>query len=125
MAKQQKKADRMIDRPAFKGFVNFSLNEDQKAEVKASQLTLEGLDDMLTDLFKDGYKVFWSWDFKNEVFLAALTNNDISHVNAGKFLNGRGSTPLKAVKQVLWAHHNLFPNHIWPLEVPAGADLDD
>lgn len=125
MARKQEKADRIVDRPAFKGFVNFSLNEDQKAEIKASTLTLAALDEMLTDLFKDGYKVFWSWDFKNQVFVAALTNNDISHVNAGKFLNGRGSTPIKAVKQVLWAHHNLFPNGIWPLDTPAAADLDD
>lgn len=125
MARKQEKADRIVERPAFKGFVNFSLNDDQKAEIKNSQLTIEALDEMLTDLYQDGYKIFHSWDFKNKVFMAALTNNDISHVNAGKFLNGRGSTPMKAVKQVLWAHHNLFPNHIWPLDQPTASDLDD
>lgn len=124
MAKQTKK-DRIVDKPQFKGFVNFSLTDEQKAEIKATKLTMEALESTLEKLFGEGYKIFWSFDFKNDVYMAALTNNDISHVNAGKFLNGRGSTPLKAVKQVLWAHHNLFVNGIWPLDVPTAIDLDD
>lgn len=89
-------------------FVNYSLSAEQKKELKATELTLEYADDIMTKLTEANYKVTFSYDDFGECFAAHIVPKGGQHKNAGFILAGRGSTPLKALKQAAYMHWQIF-----------------
>jgi len=89
-------------------FINYTLSKEQKDELKTTELTLEYADDILTKLTEGNYKVTFSYDDFAECFAAHVVPKGSEHKNAGFILAGRGSTPLKALKQAAYMHWQIF-----------------
>lgn len=89
-------------------FINVPLSKEQKAEIKDWLNSFEEIDDALLKTCEAGYKITIRYDDRNECFAAWLAPIDAGHVNAGFILSGRGSTPLKSLKQAYYIHAHLF-----------------
>jgi hypothetical protein len=89
-------------------FVNWSLSAEEKASCKAWLINLEDLDDALLKLVEGGYKTTLSWDTYRECFTASIVPTEDSDPNKGYILTGKGSTPLKAVKQACYIHWHVM-----------------
>jgi hypothetical protein len=88
-------------------FINFPLSAEQKRDIKAWQPTFEEIDNVLLKLAEADYRITLRWDERSEAFAAWINPTGEDHPNNGLTLSGRGSTPLKALKQALYIH-NLF-----------------
>ena len=62
------------------------------------------MDDLLLKLAQGGYRIAVRFDEKNDAYASWFNPVGEEHPNAGLTLSGRGSTPLKAVKQALYIH---------------------
>ena len=89
-------------------FINYTLSKEQKDELKATELSIEYADDILVKLTEANYKVTFSYDDFAECFAAHVVPKGTEHKNAGFILAGRGSTPLKALKQAAYMHWQIF-----------------
>jgi len=89
-------------------FINYSLSQEQKNELKSTEFSLEYADDILVKLTESNYKVTFSYDDFAECFAAHIVPKGSQHKNAGFILAGRGSTPLKALKQAAYMHWQIF-----------------
>ncbi len=89
-------------------FVNWSLSDEDKAKCKAWLLGGGELDDTLGLLIEDGYKITTSWDTYRSCFTASIVPTKDAKSNQGFILTGKGSTPLKASKQVLYIHYHIM-----------------
>lgn len=117
-------------RPAtrFNGnqFINYELNKAQTAELKAQPNDANKLFASLEGLINDGYKLTVKYDERNECFASFLFAPDDGGANSGFILTGRGSSCVKAVKQLLYKHFVCLPNG-WSefAERPTGMVIDD
>lgn len=89
-------------------FINVPLSAEQKAELRAWLPDFGEIDDALLKTCESGYKITLRFDDRNECFACWLSPVDPGNANTGLILSGRGSTPLKAVKQALYIHNRLF-----------------
>ncbi len=89
-------------------FVNWSLTDDQKKTLKATPFNLADLDNALIGLTQGGYKLTVSFDTYRECYTASLVPQGENNPNKGYILTGKGSTPLKATKQVLYIHYEIM-----------------
>lgn len=85
----------------FKGFVNVGLSKDDKAKIKAIPLTLDDCESWLIKLVEANIKVSLTYDRYNTCYSCSLVPNT-DHYNTGYILTGRGSTPLKALRQAIY-----------------------
>jgi len=85
-------------------FIQYELDKAQQAECKASAITADELFDQILACISDGYKFSVRWDSYGECYGAYMQADSPENPNAGFILTGRGSSPLKAVKQVLYKH---------------------
>ena len=85
-------------------FVNISLPKDVTASIKASAFSIEDFEKSMSSLMTDGYKLSVRWDKFNDCYGAWLIAPDDSE-NKGYILPGRGSTPMRAIKQVVYIHY--------------------
>lgn len=92
--------------PGFKpaNFININLTRDQVDVIKAAEWDIVKCDAMLHALLFDGFKVSVRFDMSNNCFAAWMIPPD-GHKWSGSILAGRGSTPTKAIKQLLYIHH--------------------
>lgn len=88
-------------------FINFPLSAEQKREIKAWSPTFEELDNLLLKMAEEEYRITLRFDERSEAFAAWINPTGEEHPNTGLTLSGRGSTPLKALKQAIYIH-NLF-----------------
>jgi len=88
-------------------FINYPLSAEQKKEIKAWHPDLEEIDDLLLKLCEAGYRITLRYDDRSSAFAAWVNPSGEDNPNNGFTLSGRGSTPLKAIKQALYIH-NLF-----------------
>jgi hypothetical protein len=106
-------------------FINYDLSSEQKKACKSWQLTVDEMDDHLIKLCEAQYKLSVAWDDYNEAFAAFLSTRDTHSYNAGKILTGRGSTPVKAIKQVLYKHLECLGEDWRNYARAKGDELDD
>lgn len=85
-------------------FVNFELDDQQLLENKNHELTLPELSDWLLMLCSDGYGISFRYDDRNECYAAYMSRRDTEHRNSGLMLSARGSSPVKALKQLCYKH---------------------
>jgi len=88
-------------------FINYPLSAEQKKEVKNLKPTFEEMDDELLKLTEAGCRITLRYDERSSAFAAWINPSGEDSPNNGLTLSGRGSTPLKALKQALYIH-NLF-----------------
>lgn len=89
-------------------FVNANLTDPEKVACKAWLPDLGALDDALLKFTQEGYRVSVKFDDYSAAYAAFCTTVDPKSPNGGYILAGRGSTPLKAIKQALYAHYGKF-----------------
>ena len=94
-------------------FIDPGLDADQKALLKAAKFDAQTADDSLSRVMDQDYKITVKWDDKGNAYAAWLIPLTDDHENAGSILAGRGSSPLKAIKQVLYKHHTFFGAGFW------------
>lgn len=107
-------------------FVNWSLNAEQKAACKGWNLSMEDFDSCYAKLIEEGYKVTVSYDNFRGCYTASIVPTKDGRYNQGYILTGKGSTPMKAVKQVLYIHFHVM-NGEWAAysTVKEKEELDD
>lgn len=107
-------------------FVGYSLSKEQKAELKKTVLDEGGYDTMLLRLCEEGYKVTFREDTFNSCHAVWLVPANEENPNFGYILTGRGSTPLKALKQAAYIHYQVFDSD-WGANYQSerGEELDD
>lgn len=107
-------------------FVNWSLNPEEKSACKAWDLSREDYANAIGGLIEGGYKVTVSYDSFRSCFTASIVPTKDAKSNQGYILTGKGSDPLKAIKQVLYIHYHIMGEE-WSSYSTAKAveELDD
>lgn len=107
-------------------FINYSLSVEQKAELKKAVFTAEDMESLFDKVTEADYKVSLSYDTYNSCFACFITPKGEKHQNAGLILTARGSTCLKAFKQAMYLHYQLFAEDWTDWYEPTGRDpIDD
>jgi len=117
-----------VKQPSFGNsrFINYSLSNEQKAELKALPYTSDQFVSDLDRLADSSYKVSFSYDDYNQCYSCFITPRDEKSPNKGLVLTARGSTVLKSFKQALYLHYTLFEENWADFYVPANREpLDD
>lgn len=91
-------------RVAFRGYVNYTPNEQDKAQLK--EMLSGGWDAWgeITDILTGGYKISISWDGYHDCFSAALYCTDEGNGNSGWNLPARASDPYSALVRAIFLH---------------------
>lgn len=112
--------------PGFKPaqFVNVNLTRDQLETLKATDWTIDKCDSLIHALLFDGFKLTLRYDQRNSCFAAWLVPPD-GHKWAGSILSGRGSTPNKAIKQLMYIHHVVLESRWDTIQDQSALELDD
>lgn len=107
-------------------FVNWSLSAEEKAAVKAWVLTIEEYDNFIGGLVEAGYKITVSYDNFRACFTASIVPTKDAKSNQGYILTGKGSTPIKAIRQAMYTHYYIMDGE-WASYSTAKAaeELDD
>jgi len=107
-------------------FVTYDLSKEQRAELKGTIWDVETFDTCLTRLNELGYKITFRDDEFNGCKACWLIPTGDNHPNSGYILSGRGSTPLKALKQASYIHYQIFDQE-WSEHylARAGEEMDD
>lgn len=121
------KSSSKSSKPSFSQseFINFPLSVEQKKEIKAWLLSFDDLDDLVLKLCEENYRVTLRWDDRSEAFAAWINPIGDDHKNNGLTLSGRGSTPLKALRQALYIHHLFEGDWAGNYKAFKEDDLDD
>lgn len=85
-------------------FVQFELSEEQLATLKATPLDAATIDDLLVKLVEADYRVSLKYDERGFCHACYVQRVGSEGDNVGAILTGRGSTPLKALRQALYKH---------------------
>jgi hypothetical protein len=109
----------------FKGFIEYDLTVQEKAQLKSASFDLVDANVQMENLVRDEYRVSFGFDFYNGTFTCSLSHKDPKHANAGWVLVGRGSEPIKALKQVLFKHHTVFDGQWSNARAMSRDELDD
>lgn len=107
-------------------FINWSLSPEEKAACKAWSLSLEDYDNAIGNLVEGSYKTTISYDGFRSCFTCSIVPTKDAKSNQGYILTGKGSTPLKALKQALYIHFHIMDTE-WAAYSTAKAmeELDD
>lgn len=107
-------------------FVNWSLSEQEKKSCKEWSLTTEDYDAAIGNLVEGGYKTTISYDSFRSCFTCSIVPTKDAKSNQGYILTGKGSTPLKALKQAAYIHFHIMGEE-WAAYSTAKAveELDD
>lgn len=89
-------------------FITYDLPKDHKASCKAWLPSLEEFDDALLKFENAGFKVSSKWDEGNNCYAVFVSPPPKKKDFEGMILTGRGSTPLKAVKNAMYQHYFIF-----------------
>ena len=109
--------------PPFIGFIDPRLTSEELQRQKEMQLTAEDAFDSLLKFVEEGYAVKFAYDDNNCCHQATATPKKHSHPYAGMYLVGRGSEPLKALKQLLFKHYHILDG-IWSVDFVRNARED-
>lgn len=116
------KNERTAKKDSGVSWVNYTLSADQKADLKSQTFDF---DNALLRLTEEGMKVTIAYDDFNECYSCYLIPKSPDHANAGCILSGRGSTPIKAVKQAAYIHWNIFDGDWSDARQSRREELDD
>lgn len=107
-------------------FVNWSLSVEEKAACKGWLLGEGELDNACVLLIEGGYKVTVSYDVFRSCFTASIVPTKDAKSNQGYILTGKGSTPLKSIKQAAYIHFHVMDGEWSAYSTAKSAEeLDD
>ncbi len=127
MPKKPTKPKTIPSNPNFRGFINYTLTEDDKAAVKRIEFSDADAISWLEKSVDSGYKLTINYDSYNHCFSCLGTRSDREHPDYGILLNGRGSTVAKAIRQWMYLKDTVIGDDDWSawLDSDRGMDLDD
>lgn len=107
-------------------FVQYELTKDQAAACKAWEFSAEQAWDAITEMVEEGYSFSLKFDDFSSSYACFVNVKGPKIINKGLCLNGRGSSPFKALKQALFKHHHLMDGD-WRdfAERKNAEDIDD
>ena len=109
-----------------RSFVRYDLDEKERHLCKQWLDGTADVDEPLREFLGLGYRISVSYDPNHTCFSAFATVDDVANKNNTLVLPGRGSTALKAIKQVLFKHYELFAGKWPPSDDPlANQPIDD
>lgn len=85
-------------------FVQYELNDAQLTQLKGMDNDGDTLLDAVLEEVDNGYKFTIKFDTFSEAYACWMLPDSAEHINTGLILSGRGSTPAKALKQLLYKH---------------------
>lgn len=88
-------------------FVNYTLPKDVQTSLKERPFTSDQASDAILTLNESGYTVKFKYDEKYSNFSCFLQQQSPDHVNSNMILAGRGSSPMKALKQACFIHYEV------------------
>jgi len=89
-------------------FVNRDLTVTEQAQCKEWDTDFAISTDNMDTLTQGGYKFTFRWDEYHNCQACWMLPGKDDPVNTGLILTGRGSTPMKALKQVMFKHFHIF-----------------
>lgn len=98
------------------GYVNISLSQKDKADVKKTEITEGGLLDWLAERAGSGYRFSLSFDAERDCFVASLTCRSEDDTNFGYSMSQRHSNHLMALR-ALWYAHEVKAEGNWNMGV--------
>lgn len=110
----------------YSKFVPGDLTDDEKKACKVWSAWDDDPDTVITRLIDTHYKVTVKDDSRSKGYVAFITPDGDGHTFAGWMLGGRGSSPLKAIKQACYRHF-VSLDEVWPAysDDDERADFDD
>lgn len=125
--RKRRERDSQASAPRFNNakFVQYELDKEQQKECKAYELSNDELFDSLIEEISNGYQFTLKWDDYNECYGVFMSTRDTDSLNFGFILTGRGSTPAKCLKQVLYKHRTCLAGEWGSYVERRGRDLLD
>lgn len=107
-------------------FVNYTLEASDKQRLKAQIWSEVDYESCTLRLIEEGYGITLGADEYSGGFMCVLRPKYADNRNAGYLLSGRGSTPLKALKQCAFIHGVVFEGD-WAAHYTSrrSPDIDD
>jgi len=106
-------------------FLNVDLSSEEKAKLKTTEYTPFDMSNHL-EKYCEEYKVTLKWDAYSNACAAFMSPIDKDHENAAYVLTGRGSSILKAFRQLMYIHEVLCPEGLWNIHDKQRVyDIDD
>lgn len=107
-------------------FIQYELDKNATAALKKSVVSGDDLFVTYQRLEEQGYAVSLKFDEYGQCSAAFLRQTAQDGPNWGYVLTGRGSTPLKALKQLFYKHFEVM-GELWEQfdTTPKRADIDD
>jgi len=107
-------------------FIQYELDKDQQKACKDHAISADQLFDEMLALISDGYRISLQYDTYGECYGCFMHTRVEGHPNYGYMLTGRGSSPLKALKQLIYKHSVCLDRH-WSgyAEPRRGVAIDD
>lgn len=125
--KKPTKKPQTFTNPSFRGFLNITLSDEDRAIIKATEYASDAYYLDVEKWIDSGYKFTFSYDDYNHCYQVIGTPMDKDHVDYGIMLAARGSTPVKAMKQWVYMQVRLVGDSTWTenLKPPRPMELDD
>lgn len=86
----------------FYGFINYNLTNDEKKFLKEQGVDHERIWDSTESAIEAGWTFKFSWDSYNRSYQVVVAQKYPDSPQVGYLLSGRGSTPMKALRQALY-----------------------
>lgn len=96
-----------------KQFINYTLTETDKEQLKALTLDDKRIFDMLQEATSQGYEIKLAYNNKLKTFSATLFTTQYTPDNAGLALSGLGRTIKGATASALYKHLIVFKGKSW------------
>lgn len=113
--------------PTFRGFINITLSDEDKAIIKATAYDMAEWSADIDKWIDNGFKFTFSDDSYNHCFQVIGTRQQSDHEDFGILLTGRGSTAIKAFKQWVYIQTRLIGDLTWTemLKPAKQFEIDD
>jgi len=107
-------------------FVQYELTPSEKEACKVWATGFDELDTCMLNLADEGYRIAVKFDDYSHAYSAFVQIFEPDHAHYNCILTGRGSTPLKAIKQACFKHFVVFDQEwgTW-LERRESSEIDD
>lgn len=110
--RDKRKAKQTEQAGDWKGFVACELTDKQKEAAKQLRADADRLFDNVFSMVEDGYKLSFSVDNYNGMYICSATCKDKASPNNGMTLTGRGGAMLGAMAS-LWYKHDVVLERVW------------
>lgn len=106
-------ADKAIRDSWKTDYVQFDISEQERGMLKGIDFGVDELNEAIIELAANGYGVSWAKEKDKSTWMAFINPKGDTHKDKGWVLCGRGSTPVKALKQAAYVHFTKLDG-VWP-----------